>query len=108
MVNCYELKEAQNMLYPKSNVTAFLIFAFFVSTAATVIAAERLNLSKCPQENMSDARKFHSLEQDYIARTAGKAARKGLRLELRCHDRLVVLEDDSTNGESYVRYSSPA
>ncbi len=86
---------------------AYLLFLSYLTMPALVSASEAMdkNLSKCPKEDIKDARKHYSEEQANIARAAGKVVRKGLRLELRTRDRLVVITDDCTNGESYARYS---
>jgi hypothetical protein len=62
-------------------------------------------ISKCPSEDINDARKNYAIEQVKISRTGGRVVRDGLRLELRAGKRLVVLKDDCSDSESYARYS---
>ncbi len=88
-------------------VTVMAFICFLFTETAVVPAAEPadINISKCPKEDIKDARKHSAKEQAAIAPASGKAARKGTRLELKTSTRTVVLDDDCTNGEPYVRYT---
>jgi hypothetical protein len=108
-----EVKPSRNgkMKSEASNrtVRAFMIFLLFnanflIHPFLSESGSPENNMSKCPYDDMEKARNTHIREIANLSPAGGRALRNGLRLELQTRDRLVVLEDDCSAGESSIRY----
>jgi hypothetical protein len=88
---------------------AFMIFLLFnanflIPPFVSESGSPDNNMSRCPYDDMEKTRNTHIREIANLSSSEGRALRKGLSLELMTRDRLVVLEDDCSAGESSIRY----